>query len=200
MKIERNGIEIELTEQEMISAYYEQQHKWDVEYITGNLLEQYVDGTEPEKDRWMAERLTSEPNFADRVAYKYRDYLLDAYGSDTEWEDLHDAYDYICKCNGENPYPDLQKHMDRLKDEFNDAIKGMPKISGCYEVQIEYDGETYWTEGDVHRDTTWSDFYDWLIDDMNEAEWLVKYWTTKIISIEYTGIDDPDVFEEEFGV
>lgn len=198
MKIERNGIEIELTEQEMISAYYEQQHKWDVEYITGNLLDQYVDGTEPEKDTWMAERLRTEPDFADRVAYRYRKYLEDAYGSDTEWQDLQDAYVYMCKDNGDDPYPDLQKHMDRLKDEFNEAIEVMPKHPGCYEVQIEYDGETYWTEEDIHKDTTWSDFYDWLIDDMNEEGWLQEYWTTKIISIEYVGIDDPDVFEEDF--
>lgn len=197
MRIERNGIEIELTDKEMSAAYFEQQHKWDVKYITGNLLDQYIDGSDNEKDILMNDRLKSEPEFANKVAYRYRKYLEDAYGSDTEWNCLEYAYDYICECNGENPYPDLQKHMDRLKDEFNEAIKGMPKIPGCYEVQIEYDGKTYWTEGDIHNDTTWSDFYDWLIDDMNEAEWLQKYWTTKIISVEYTGIDDSDVFEEE---
>ena len=166
MRIERNGIEIELTDKEMSAAYFEQQHKWDVKYITGNLLDQYIDGSDNEKDILMNDRLKSEPEFANKVAYRYRKYLEDAYGSDTEWNCLEYAYDYICECNGENPYPDL-------------------------------DGKTYWTEGDIHNDTTWSDFYDWLIDDMNEAEWLQKYWTTKIISVEYTGIDDSDVFEEE---
>lgn len=99
MKIIRDGIEIKLTDKEMSDAYYEQMHKWDVEYITGNLLDQYIDGSNIEKDILMNDRLKSEQEFASKVAYRYRKYLEDVYGSDTEWNCLQDAYDYICKCN-----------------------------------------------------------------------------------------------------
>lgn len=99
MTIIRDGKEIVLTESELVSAYYEQQHKWDVEYITGDLLEQYIDEEfSSDKEIKMGNRLVNDPEFADKVAYKYRKYLDDAYGSDTEWEDLIDAYNYICRC------------------------------------------------------------------------------------------------------
>lgn len=97
MTIIRDGVEIKLTKSELIDAYYEQEHIWDVEYITGNLLEQYVDETSNHEDTNMRYRLKHDPELADRVAYKYRKYLDDAYGSDVEWEDLKDAYNYICK-------------------------------------------------------------------------------------------------------
>lgn len=118
MKINRNGIEIELTKEEMIDAYYEQQHNFDVEYITGNLLEQYED---EHYLNVMLERLKNDKDFASKVGYRYRKYLEDSFGSETELECLKDAYNYICKtcdnkyyfeqveicpeCDGENVYP-----------------------------------------------------------------------------------------------
>lgn len=44
MKITRNGVDYELTEQEMIEAFYEQQNKFDMAYISGNLIDLYNDG------------------------------------------------------------------------------------------------------------------------------------------------------------
>lgn len=97
MKIIRDGVEIPLTEKEMIDAYFEQEHNFDVEYITENLLEQYVDEDSNPEETQMRYRLQHEPELADRVAYRYREYLSDSYGSDVEWESLRDAYRYMCR-------------------------------------------------------------------------------------------------------
>lgn len=91
MKIIRDGKEIELTKKEMIEAYYEQEYNFDVEYITGSLLDQYIDDCSDE----MIDRLRNNPKFASRVAHRYRKYLEDAYGSEYEFDCLLDAYDYI---------------------------------------------------------------------------------------------------------
>lgn len=93
MTIKRNGIEIELTRAELAEAYFEAEHTWDTEYISGSLLEQYEDGDDVFEG--MADRLRNDEAFRSRVAFRYRKYLENTYGSDTEWECLKDAYTYI---------------------------------------------------------------------------------------------------------
>ena len=44
MKIERNGIEIELTEEEMRNAYYEQRKNFDIEDIAMTIADKLYDG------------------------------------------------------------------------------------------------------------------------------------------------------------
>lgn len=92
MDIIREGKGITLTRSELVQAYYACEHMFDEEYISGSLLEQYEDGDDVPKG--MPERLRKDPVFRSRVAYKYRKFLDDQYGSDTEWECLKDAYNY----------------------------------------------------------------------------------------------------------
>lgn len=95
MKIIRNGTEIELTRQELKDAYYECEHLFDVEYITGCLLDYYVDNNSSLRDIEMKNRLRNGSEFADRVAYRYRKFLMDKLTPDDEWGNLVYAYDYI---------------------------------------------------------------------------------------------------------
>lgn len=90
MKIIRDGKEIELTREELVDAYYEQEHIWDMEYISGNLVEQYNDVHEYDE----VEEALQDNTFCDRVAYRYRKYLDDQSSSEIEFGCLIDAYNY----------------------------------------------------------------------------------------------------------
>lgn len=92
MTIIRNGVEIELTYEELVKAYYEYELNWDKEYISGDLIDQYNDDGLHDI---MQKRLNSDDNFCEKVALRYRKYLNDQYGSDTEFDCLMDAYDYV---------------------------------------------------------------------------------------------------------
>lgn len=90
MDIIRDGKTITLTRGELIRAYYACEHMFDKEYISGNLLDQYEDSDNylPE----MREKLKDD-EFLSEVAWKYRKFLEDSYGSDLEWECFIAAYD-----------------------------------------------------------------------------------------------------------
>lgn len=91
MKIIRDGKEITLTNEEMIDAYYEQQLKWDMEYISGNLL----DGYNEDGDYDEIKEALKNKKMCEKVAYKYRKFLEDSFSSETELECLIDAYHYF---------------------------------------------------------------------------------------------------------
>ena len=91
MKITRNGVDYELTEQEMIEAFYEQQNKFDMAYISGNLIDLYNDGDYDE----IQKQLLADQDLCSRVAYRYRKYIEDVVGS-LEWSCFKDAWSY-CK-------------------------------------------------------------------------------------------------------
>ena len=196
MKIERNGTWYELTEKELIDAYYEQEHKFDVREIE-SLITEYKNENNDEMWELIKDRLIGHKEIIDKVAYRYRKYLGDEVPDGVEMKCLEDAYVYVCKCNNENPYPDFQKHLDRIKDEFNEAIGDLEKLSGCYEVEVEYDGELHYTEGDICEETTWSDFYDWLLDDLDEMGLFKKYWLLRITDVTYRGKDEQWPYDEE---
>ena len=80
MKIVRNGIEIELTEEELSSAYYEKEHLLDIEFVK-NECEHDSDFEElPDEERKDA---------YDDIAYEMR-YQMDHYG-------ISD-FDALCHC------------------------------------------------------------------------------------------------------
>jgi hypothetical protein len=90
MVIIRDGKQIELTNEEMTEAYYEQQHKWDMEYVSNEipyLLE------EEESDR--VNRLRNDKEFCDKVAHRFRKYLEDIITGEDEQYCWEDACDYV---------------------------------------------------------------------------------------------------------
>lgn len=89
MKIIRDGKEFVLTDREMIDAYYEQQLKWDMEYISGELLDDYNEDGDYDE---IKEALKNE-KMCEKVAYKYRKFL--SIDPETELECLIDAYHYF---------------------------------------------------------------------------------------------------------
>ena len=93
MKVKRmvDGMEMEfeLTEQEMTDAFYEQQHKWDMEYML-NMADMC------EHDDWY-KKMKSDPDFASMVAHRFRKYISDYPDGDTEYDCFADAYQYVEK-------------------------------------------------------------------------------------------------------
>ena len=75
-------------------VFYDLEHKWDVEYIRDNLAE-YV-----ESDRYpdMKERLRSDGDLCDRVAFRYRRYLDECVTGEDEVDCFLCAYRY---CTGD---------------------------------------------------------------------------------------------------
>ena len=82
-----------LTKEEMVTAYYEQQHEWDKDYILNNLIDLFNDDGSYDE---LIEELESNPELLNRIAFRYRKYLEDLYSVDTEFECLLDAVVY-CK-------------------------------------------------------------------------------------------------------
>ena len=74
-------------------AYQLANHELDKEYIRGSLMEQYWEGDDV--PRGLASALSND-DLLDRIAWQYREFLDDIYGSDTEWRCLKDAFHYIC--------------------------------------------------------------------------------------------------------
>lgn len=84
MIIVRDGTKIKLTDDELTKAYFEQEHLWDMEEIRYRLAEDESDKVE-------------DNDYVSRVAYRYRKYIDDYPGGDTEWECYNDACRYINK-------------------------------------------------------------------------------------------------------
>lgn len=96
MKITRGGEQIELTRKELIDAYYEMQHTWDVEYISGNLLDQYADDEFTEE----ISEAFNDKDLLDKVAYQYREFFEDCHGADDEMNCLIAAFNYMNALKG----------------------------------------------------------------------------------------------------
>lgn len=92
MFIIRDGLEIELTRQEVADCYYEYQHSGDLEDIFYMLKD-----NDDESCKEMLDHLKSDPDFADRVAYRFRKYIDDDWNEDFRWDCMRDAYYYIDK-------------------------------------------------------------------------------------------------------
>ena len=92
MKIIRDGKEIELTAKEMQDAYYEQQHKYDIDDITGWVMESFSD-SDNKKYREIVVHLKDE-DFCDRMAYRYRTYLDEVITGEDEVACWIDAGNY----------------------------------------------------------------------------------------------------------
>lgn len=73
--------------------YYRLQHKWDTQYISGNL----IDWLDDEEYDDIFNRLENDPDFCSRVAFKYREYLDDCITGENEFDCLLDACKYIMK-------------------------------------------------------------------------------------------------------
>ena len=87
----RDGVQIELTHQELRQIYYEELNQIDQEEILNALQGANDDGSYDE----MIHRLKSDENFAKRVACRYRKYMDDYDDGDRSWACIKDAYDYI---------------------------------------------------------------------------------------------------------
>ena len=94
MKIERNGIEYELTAQELWKAFCEQQHLNDISDIDLN-LECYLSEDETEK-------VKDSKEFFDEAAYALRSNL----------DDLNMSFDSAIAKAIENTYDDLKVRED----------------------------------------------------------------------------------------
>lgn len=196
MTIERNGKQIELTEDEMIWAYYEQLHKWDVEYITGNLLDQY--DTDDESDLEMYTELRSNTELANNVAYRYRELLEDTYGSDREMECLKSAFDYY---DGNNlARKRKERKIEELRKQFDSFLETTEPAIGTYYFEITSPEKEngVGTTGDVHRNDTWTDLFNWLLDDLLEDQnYFGRFLDVQITYMQYDGVDDEDEFADD---
>lgn len=93
MIIMRDGKEIELTPRELSDAYYEQEHKWDMNYISQDLPALFNDEGDYDEE---IKRLQTDKDFCSRMAYRYRKYLDDRTSvDDDEWPCWQYAYKYI---------------------------------------------------------------------------------------------------------
>lgn len=98
MKIRRevDGIirEFELTSQEASEAYWEQEHKWDMNYVLELLEYMWDDDNEP---MGMLKALRDDEDLRSRVAYRYRNYLDQIVTMDDERDCLKWAYEYVTR-------------------------------------------------------------------------------------------------------
>lgn len=98
MKIHRevDGIirEFELTSQEMSEAYWEQEHKWDMNYVLELLEYMWDDDNEPME---MLKALRDDEDLRSSVAYRYRKYLDEIVTMDDERDCLKWAYEYVTR-------------------------------------------------------------------------------------------------------
>lgn len=90
MKITRDGKEIELTRDELYSAWNEQQHKWDCEYILESLME-YLD----DLDEKEIEAITGNSELISDIAHQWRKYINNNNNGDFEYACFVDAYDFV---------------------------------------------------------------------------------------------------------
>ena len=114
MVIYRDGKEIELTEREMIDAYYEQQNKFDVNYITNYLVEAVKESYVSESDA--ADYLRNNKKFAERVAYRYRKYLEDVISGEDEIDCFVNAYNYMWSVDKMKERDMTKKMMQKIKE------------------------------------------------------------------------------------
>ena len=91
MKITRNGMEFELTAEEMREAYMETKHTYDIEEVK-SMLETLLDGRvdRPEMTRKIREVLQNEKMVED-IAYEYRGNLDNFEDSDQTFPLLDNA-------------------------------------------------------------------------------------------------------------
>lgn len=76
MKIIRDGKEIALTSEELVLAFREQEHIYDIQYI-GNTLElSYID-TEDEDEAQIANDLLYDDDALDAIATKMRELIIE---------------------------------------------------------------------------------------------------------------------------
>lgn len=85
MKIIREGKEIELTQSEMIDAYFEQERQWDRDRIT-----ELIEGHDE------LQELNNDMKLFCNVAVVYRETADGSYDEDDELNWLMDAYEF-CK-------------------------------------------------------------------------------------------------------
>lgn len=93
MKIVRDGKEIVLTDQELSNAFWEQELKYDMDYVAYDLPE--LMGI-PE-DNEMVVRLKEDEEFCKEVAIQWREYINETITGETEMNCWEDACKY---CSG----------------------------------------------------------------------------------------------------
>lgn len=98
MKILRevDGIirEFELTSQEVSEAYWEQEHKWDMNYVLELLEYMWDNDNEPAE---MLKALRDDEDLRSSVAHRYRKYLDEIVTMDDERDCLKWAYEYVTR-------------------------------------------------------------------------------------------------------
>ena len=92
MKIIRDGKEIELTDNELYTAWEEQQHRLDCDYIRERLAE-YLDDLSEEEIKVIID----DRNFVSSVAYQWRKYMNNQDNGDFKWACVEDAYELVRK-------------------------------------------------------------------------------------------------------
>ena len=87
MKIIRNGMEIELTDSELYSAWAAKQEQFDIEEI------EYL----MEDDDDVSDEELNNPQFVSAVAQRWRKYMDNQESGDLEYDCYYDALDCIRK-------------------------------------------------------------------------------------------------------
>lgn len=99
MKIRRevNGVlmEFELTSQEMMDAYYEKEHQWDMAYME-ELAEYLADEDRPETIKRL-NAIRSNAELRSHVAYRWRKYCDGALDGEMEQDNFDEAFKYVAR-------------------------------------------------------------------------------------------------------
>lgn len=146
--------------------------------------------------RWSREDIEGRMR---ELGYKVTEERVDSViESGGKWYGLNDCDDGEWNCIDveiENALgePDVvtDQTMAILREEFDEQIEGVEKESGCWRVYVENENteEGSETEGDIHDDTTWDDFFDWLIGDIKEMG-IGSLDEIHIIEVYYAGKDE----------
>lgn len=92
MDIIRNGKHITLTNKELEDAYYEQQHKYDIEAVSELIPNQYFSRCQYDKHEEFLKRLKNDPELCSEFAWKWRDCKDDAIDEWNLWSDVYTCF------------------------------------------------------------------------------------------------------------
>ncbi len=109
------------------------------------------------------------------------------------------SYDVLLKTGDNTDYEDAVVYTEKISvaeqhlefwQSFEKSRKGLRKKSGCWDVCIQNikTEEIYSTQGDIHVGTTWPDFFEWLVGDIEEMD-IGSVDDCRVVSLEYAGKD-----------
>ena len=98
-------------------------------------------------------------------------------------------------CEKNIPVLMLDDSIPMLWEDFKELDKEhLKKDCWVAEYTDAYTDETYTTEGDIHKNTTWKDYFEWLVGDIEEVVGEDELSGIVITGVYYNGIDDEGHF------